>query len=65
MAKAAVTADLGERAKIMAEAEQIFLDNVPAIPILYYSSRALVSPQVAGYEDNLMDAHGTRWLSLN
>ena len=65
MAKAAVTADLGERAKIMAEAEQIFLDNVPAIPILYYSSRALVSPQVAGYEDNLMDAHATRWLSLN
>lgn len=65
MAKAATTSDLTERAAIMAEAEALFLENVPAIPILYYSSRALVSPKIGGYEDNLMDAHGTRWLSVN
>lgn len=62
--KAAVTLDLGERAEILAEAERIYLDELPSIPILYYSSRALVSPKVKGYEDNLMDAHATRWLSL-
>lgn len=62
MDKAAVTADLKERAKIMDET--LFLNEVPALPILYYSSRALVSPSVSGYEDNLMDAHATRWLSV-
>ncbi len=65
VAKAAGITDLGERAKVLAEAETLFLENVPAIPILYYSSRALVAPEVKGYEDNLMDAHNSRWLSLN
>lgn len=65
MAKAATLTDLPERAKVLAEAEKIFLDQVPAIPILYYSSRALVSTSVQGYENNLMDAHNSRWLSLS
>lgn len=65
LAKAAATTDLAERAAVLAEAEKIFLEEVPAIPILYYSSRALVSPQVGGYVDNLMDAHATRWLSVD
>ncbi|ODM43777.1 peptide ABC transporter substrate-binding protein [Cereibacter johrii] len=64
MDKAAVTQDLGQRAQIMADAETILLDEVPAIPLLTYSSRALVSGKVQGYEDNLPDVHLTRWLSL-
>ncbi|WP_128254245.1 peptide ABC transporter substrate-binding protein [Falsirhodobacter deserti] len=63
--KAAITQDLQERAKILADAEQTLLDEQAIIPILAYSSRALVSADVQGYEDNLMDAHATRWLSLN
>ncbi|MFD1910849.1 peptide ABC transporter substrate-binding protein [Halodurantibacterium flavum] len=65
MAQAAEELDLEARAEILADAERLFLENVPAIPILYYSSRALVSDRVAGWEDNLMDVHGTRFLSLN
>lgn len=65
IAKAASITDLKARADVLAEAEVMFLENVPAIPILYYSSRALVSDQVGGYEDNLMDAHNSRWLSVN
>ncbi|MFC7704712.1 peptide ABC transporter substrate-binding protein [Plastorhodobacter daqingensis] len=57
--------DLEARAEILADAERLFLEHVPAIPILYYSSRALVSDRVEGWEDNLMDVHGTRWLTLN
>jgi len=34
------------------------------IPILYYSSRALVSDKIDGWNDNLMDSHKTRWLSF-
>jgi len=64
MDEAAQTTDLEARAEILGQAEQIFLDEVPGIPILFYSSRSLVSDQVSGWEDNLLNAHGTRWLSL-
>ena len=37
---------------------------MPSIPILYYSSRALVSDKVTGWEDNILDDHYSRWLSL-
>jgi oligopeptide transport system substrate-binding protein len=64
MRAAAETTDLAARAQILAEAEAIYLAEVPSIPILYYSSRALVADRVSGYEDNLMDHHYTRWLSI-
>ena len=65
MKAAAETTDLAARAEILAEAERIFLADLPSIPILYYSSRALVSDRVSGWEDNLLDNHATRWLSLS
>lgn len=64
MRAAAETTDLEARARILAEAETIYLENVPSIPILYYSSRALVADNVTGWVDNLMDNHATRWLAL-
>ncbi|CTQ32488.1 peptide ABC transporter substrate-binding protein [Jannaschia rubra] len=64
MAEAAQTLDLDERARILAEAERIYLDEVPTIPLLYYSSRALVSDRVSGWEDNILNNHATRWLTL-
>ena len=65
MRAATATTDLQERAEVLAEAERVFLDNVPAIPILYYSSRALVADNLSGWEDNLLDTHASRWLALN
>ncbi|ADO43552.1 peptide ABC transporter substrate-binding protein [Ketogulonicigenium vulgare] len=62
---AATETDLAARAEILAQAETILLDELPIIPILWYSSRALVSPSISGYEDNLMDDHLSRWLSVN
>ncbi len=63
MAKSATTTDLAERAKILAEAEKILLGDGAVVPLMYYSSTALVADRVQGYEDNLMNSHGTRWLS--
>lgn len=65
MTAASAITDLEERAEVLAEAERVFLDNVPAIPILFYSSRALVSDRLSGWEDNLLDTHASRWLALN
>ncbi len=64
LAKAEKITDLKERAEVLADAERLLLSETPVIPILYYSSRALVSDDVEGWNDNLMDAHKSRWLSL-
>lgn len=64
VAKSAITKDPGERAKILAEAEKILLEGGASIPLLYYSSTALVADKVKGYDDNLMNSHATRWLSI-
>jgi oligopeptide transport system substrate-binding protein len=65
MAAAAETTDPEERARLLAEAERIYLDEVPSIPIMTYSSRSLVSEKISGWEDNIMNNHATRWLSLS
>jgi oligopeptide transport system substrate-binding protein len=64
MEKAAQTPDLEERAGILKQAEELLLKELPIIPILYYSSRALVSDKLSGWEDNIQDVHPTRFLSL-
>lgn len=64
MQKAEVTADLKERAAVLRQAEEIFLREVPAIPILYYSSKSIVSTKVSGWENNLLNKHLTRYISI-
>jgi oligopeptide transport system substrate-binding protein len=64
MAKAETTADLKERAAILRQAEEIFLKEVPAIPVMYYSSKSIVSPKVSGWENNLLNKHLTRYISI-
>ncbi|MBC2885369.1 peptide ABC transporter substrate-binding protein [Ochrobactrum sp. CM-21-5] len=64
MAKSATMTDLGARAKVLAQAEKILLNAEAVVPLLYYSSTALVADRVQGYDDNLMNSHATRWLSI-
>ena len=45
------------------QAEQILADKLPVIPLYHYVSRHLVSSEIIGYHDNLMDKHLTRHLS--
>lgn len=56
--------DLNARAQILADAERILLHEAPVIPLLYYSSKALVADKIDGYKDNLMNSHSSRWLSV-
>jgi oligopeptide transport system substrate-binding protein len=64
MQRAAASTDVDERAAILAEAETVFLRDVPQVPLMYYSSRSLVSPKVVGWEENLRNVHPTRFLSI-
>jgi len=52
------------RLERLREAEAQLVQDMPAIPLYYYVSRHLVSPAVAGYENNVRDVHLSRYLEL-
>ena len=62
--QANLTVDGEERGRMLAEAEQIMLDDMPYIPIVHEVNKALVNPQVTGWEDNISAIHRTRFLCL-
>jgi oligopeptide transport system substrate-binding protein len=64
MKLAAEQTDLAKRAAILREADSIIAREQPWIPVLYYSTKNLVSPKLAGFESNLRGAIPTRFLSL-
>ena len=63
MARAEKEIDLGKRADLFRQAEQIAIDAAAAIPIHYYVSRNIVSPKISGFENNARDIHRTRYLT--
>ncbi|WP_025031035.1 peptide ABC transporter substrate-binding protein [Nitratireductor aquibiodomus] len=65
MDKAAAETDLVKRADILREAEAMFMADMPYIPLLFYSSLSLVSPKLNGWEDNIQNVHGTRFMSIS
>jgi oligopeptide transport system substrate-binding protein len=56
--------DMEKRAALMMKAEQIMLDDMPVIPMWYEVNRALVSPEVTGWVDNIVDIHRSRYLCI-
>ncbi|WP_171173306.1 peptide ABC transporter substrate-binding protein [Ruegeria sp. HKCCD8929] len=65
MDDAAAETDLEARAEILKQAEGLFMRDLPFIPLLYYSSRSLVSPKLQGWEDNIQNVHASRYLSIS
>ncbi|MEE4639720.1 MAG: peptide ABC transporter substrate-binding protein [Wenzhouxiangella sp.] len=57
-------ADGSARLDWLRRAEDRVLEQAVVIPLYYYVSRHLVKPEVGGFEDNAMDIHLSRWLSL-
>jgi ABC-type oligopeptide transport system substrate-binding subunit len=55
--RAAATVDVERRARILAEAEALLLDEGPFIPIYHYSVNDLVKPYVRGLHPTLLDTH--------
>jgi oligopeptide transport system substrate-binding protein len=62
--RSAATLDLAARAKILAEAETLMIEDTPIVPIFHYVSKTLVKPYVQGWVTNVQDVHPTRWLSV-
>jgi len=65
LALAAQTADLEVRAGILARAEAISIRDMPLIPTTYSVSSNLVGLHIQGFEDNVVNIHPTRWLTID
>ncbi|WP_458524894.1 peptide ABC transporter substrate-binding protein [Onishia taeanensis] len=64
MDEAANTRDMEARAALMAKAEGLALEDNATLPLYYYVSRNLVSPELNGWETNIEDIHRSRWISV-
>lgn len=54
--------DLGKRADLLRQAEQLLLDDLPVVPLFFGPSSNLVDPTVTGFVDNIQDTHRKRWM---
>lgn len=64
MNQAAKTPDVTARNKLLAEAEQVLLDDYLIAPISGGATRQLVKPYVKGWIDNVVQFHASRFLKL-
>jgi oligopeptide transport system substrate-binding protein len=62
--EAAKEADKAKRMNLLERAERILMDELPIIPVYFYSSRNMVRPEVRGFYNNLLDEHplSTLWI---
>ncbi len=63
--RAAIETDSERRLQLMTEAEAMVLDDYPLAPLYFYVSKHLVKPHVGGFEDNALDRHPSRFLTLD
>ncbi len=64
MRRAARQQDLDRRRLYLEEAERVLLADHAVIPLYFYVSKHLVRPNVRGWQDNVLDYHYSRHLSL-
>ena len=62
LARADLERDAVKRAGIIREAEQTVLGDAAVAPIFFYVNKNLVSPDVTGFVDNIVDWHRVRYL---
>ena len=65
MQRAAGQTDLSRRALYLEEAERVMLADHPIIPLYFYVSKHLISPEVRGWGDNVLDYHYSHHLGLS
>jgi len=62
-AAAAAGGDPAARFAELAKAEKILVDDLANMPLLHYSYHSIVSPKLAGWQENVMDVHPSRFIS--
>jgi oligopeptide transport system substrate-binding protein len=65
MDEAALAGDRPEkRMRLLAEAESVMIDDLAFIPLLYFSSRNIVSSRIKGWDENALDVHPSRFIDI-
>ncbi|NGP52092.1 peptide ABC transporter substrate-binding protein [Thioalkalivibrio sp. XN8] len=62
--RAAAAAPPDERARLLAQAEALLVEAAPLMPLYFYVSKKLVKPWVSGIEDNPLNVHPSRFVSV-
>jgi len=62
--RAAMEVDLERRAVMIRQAEELLLRDYPIAPLYFYVSKHMVKPHIRGFEDNVLDRHPSKYLSL-
>lgn len=62
--QASTESDPAKRLQILAEAENYLIDQVPLIPIYFYTNSFMTKPFVKGYHVNLLDTHQMKFVSI-
>ncbi|MCC7441694.1 MAG: peptide ABC transporter substrate-binding protein [Bdellovibrionales bacterium] len=63
--QAAETGSQEARYAIFQKAEKILLEEAPIIPLYTYTNKALISPDVKGWEKNILDNHPYKYVHLS
>ena len=61
---AAASGDRATRLRLLAQAEARALEAAPLMPLYFYVSKKLVKPHVRGIEDNPLNIHPSRFVSI-
>ncbi len=59
------TGDPAKRQQVLREAELIFLDETPIMPIYFYNRIYLIRPEVKGWYPNILDDHPYKYIWLD
>ncbi|WP_456268208.1 peptide ABC transporter substrate-binding protein [Kushneria sp. AK178] len=65
LAQAAAQSDQDERRELLEQAERQALGDYALAPIYADAARNLVNPDMTGWEDNAINRHLSRWISIN
>jgi oligopeptide transport system substrate-binding protein len=57
--------DATERNAILSKAESILLEELPILPIYFFTSTCRLSPKVKGWYPNLLDMHPYQYMSID
>jgi oligopeptide transport system substrate-binding protein len=64
IARASRNSDRDGRHDFLRQAERILMDEVPIVPIYVYTQVRLLSPDLRGWEHNILDQHPYKYLWL-
>ncbi len=64
LVRASAESDIASRAAYMTKAESLLLADHPVAPLYFFVSKHLVRPGIAGFENNVLDRHPSKYLFL-